>query len=438
MSERALAWSAAPRLGDRLDDINRWALVLLVVAVSVSTSATTVLFILSLLLYALSGNWQEKWFVIVASPLVRAAFGLLALMLLACGYGDATVPEALARVNKFDKLLLLPVMIYLFQTRAQREQALRWCGGSLLVILALSYWNTYFNPHADQYTVVPFYEHMTKSAEPAEVFRNHIYNGMTAVCLLFYALMRLVLTSRPRWYWGLVLVIPGWYLAGMSHGRTGWSLLVVLMIYFVCSAAYARNRMACKRLALGVSFIVVLFFSVGSGHLSQLFGKTMTHFSMATQPADQMSAKSKNTSVGERLQFVEVSLLLAQHRPWFGYGTGGFAGHYATAFRRYHDAYYLTIPTDNPHNEFVFWLVERGLLGVIALAYFIAMIGYGAGNDLPYSRFLGRALMWLTAAGALTNSILTDFGSGYWVCYFAALFAADPRRLARSSRQHGD
>lgn len=110
-----------------------------------------------------------------------------------------------------------------------------------------------------------------------------------------------------------------------------------------------------------------------------------------------------STNQGQRLEFWHRSLQAIQDAPWLGHGVGSWNKTYLE-----HGGAYPTV--SNPHQQFLLWAVEAGLVGLLALlAIFWAL--WRDARDLP--RPASHAL-WVVTGVSLGISMMNCpfFGAG--------------------------
>ena len=89
-----------------------------------------------------------------------------------------------------------------------------------------------------------------------------------------------------------------------------------------------------------------------------------------------------NTSSGERLIYWQTSLKAIAERPIFGYGSGGWNHEFQrlTEYKLNQSFYNV----DNPHQMFLLWAVEGGLIGLaLLLGMFFSVYMYSKTLPLP-------------------------------------------------------
>ena len=106
-----------------------------------------------------------------------------------------------------------------------------------------------------------------------------------------------------------------------------------------------------------------------------------------------------------------------------GYGTGSFAKAYRDRFGSAEQGWRGSVTTD-PHNQYLFILVENGLVGLAAFLMLLIVGFYAAKQPGPYRCVLqGALLAWCVSS--LFNSHFRTFPEGHLIwLFFGAMLAA--------------
>ncbi len=195
----------------------------------------------------------------------------------------------------------------------------------------------------------------------------------------------------------------------MVGGKTGYVVLLVLMVYFFIDWLKLKRGVIAAFVVIVLLAAVVFMFPS-----SQLHIRTVSIF-------DQLSGwhpeRADESSVGQRLEFYNNSLKIIRGNPVFGVGTGNFAAAYAktvegTRMDR----------TDNPHNEYLLTAVQLGLVGLAALLYmFFTQWRFGGKIYHPEERIMARGLVLAIVVGCLFNSFLKDYTEGLLYFWMSAM-----------------
>jgi hypothetical protein len=130
------------------------------------------------------------------------------------------------------------------------------------------------------------------------------------------------------------------------------------------------------------------------------------------------------TPMGIRAVLYENTLELVRERPWFGTGTGGFGVAYAAHVKdKYSD--WRVLPTVDPHNQYLFFLAEQGIVGLVAFLAFIiaALVDRGDGTR---ARIIAVGMLLAWCATSLLSSHFKTFSEGHLLTLFLGAMLASP------------
>jgi O-antigen ligase len=256
-------------------------------------------------------------------------------------------------------------------------------------------------------------------------FRKHAEHNMF-VGLGAFSVAVWLLPQRPgRWQ------ILGWLFFWLAcfdifclvQGRTGQVVFVPLLAWVVIDLVRRR------RLTLAAVTVAVAVASITPGILGRQ-SAVATGIEMAQQNIATYQEGRAKTSVAYRLDFAKTTWRMILERPWLGYGTGGFVPAYAD-YVSAHDPRQET--THNPHNDYLFYWVESGLAGLLAVIFFytaIILVAWRIGG----LRGIGLgALAMVWSVSGLAYSMLLDHPTRY--ALFALLAALITGPLPFGERQ---
>jgi O-antigen ligase len=131
----------------------------------------------------------------------------------------------------------------------------------------------------------------------------------------------------------------------------------------------------------------------------------------------QQGPLKEENSLGFRIDAWQKSVQAVAEKPLWGHGVG--------AWNQAYEAQGGTIPKANdPHQQFLLWAVESGLVGVALFAGFLTLLWRNA-LALPWSaRWCLRSVVAIEVLTGLVNSTLLGAGIGeFFLLLWAALLA---------------
>lgn len=191
---------------------------------------------------------------------------------------------------------------------------------------------------------------------------------------------------------------------GFLRGRTG---AVVGLALTTLAIVYELPRKYLWATLL-VPVVVVL---VGIGTSKTLRDRL---YDVKTEISAYSQGSSIDTSSGQRLMYWEVSGEIATQRPIFGHGSGSWNSEYRK--QQAGRAGVATLSSSDPHQLFLLWAVEGGLVGLTLLSAIFACIFYTARRFTTQNdRILTAALLGLVIS-SMFNSMIFGIGMGDYLC----------------------
>lgn len=389
-----------------------WSAIALGFAIPVSTAASNSLLALTVLLFCLSGDYREKYRAIAANPLALAMMVFCAAAALGCLYGPGSAAGKLHALGKYLTLLLVPVLVTLLSTRAQRISALAAFCAAMLLTLVLSYLIRFGWFPPDLFIAVRERDQTMWGVLNPVVFKLHITHGfLMAIAAYLLALAALQASSRKlRWAAAAGCALAAINVLLMVKGRTGYAVLALLAGYFVYC------RFGKKGLATAVAGLVLL-----STAAYQWSGAFHERVAITLAEAGQWQpGRGDQTSIGQRLEFYANSLDLIQAHPLLGVGTGGFEAAYAKRVQGTSMA-----PSSNPHNQYLMITVQLGLAGLAVLIWlYLTYWRQAARMSAPF-RQMARAVLLAVLVGNLFNSFMLDFTERMFFAWISGVLFAE-------------
>lgn len=337
---------------------------------------------------------------------------LLAAQILGSIYSPVDWSESLASAGKYGKLLLIPLVLIVIRRAQEAKEALA-CYLLAQSFVVFTSWLLYFG------VPVPWVPALRTSQ--ATVFSSYLDQ---AILTAGYAVV----------CWQMRGSFPGRYgrsvATGLSAlgalnvfialpGRTGQVCLLAALALHVMWALPLRWR------GLGVvspviALIALMFMSTQFHKGVMEIRDGITHFQ--PQQASLSSVDDKGISTRERLTFWYRSLQAIQERPILGYGTGAWQQQYYRLEGGKPSASSLMVR--NPHQEYLFWGVQLGMVGMgLLIAWFASMAWQSQKYDKKYGRPLA-AMLAVCSTACLFNSALYDGLVGDYFCAMLAILLA--------------
>lgn len=366
---------------------------LLMLAIPFSTSITVIVSFLLFFLWLLSRQFLTLGQLLLVNPVALFALLLFVLFVIGLGYSSAADSDALAMLGKYRKLLLLIILPAFLHSAAARRRTWSALFLGLIITLLSSY------AFALGILEPP---HPVKS--PTSI-KTHITHGLFVAFLAFYCAHQACSAGKYRLLY--IALIPAciYNLFFQVPGRSGQFILLLLALLFSYQRFQKKGLLAASFLTLGLSTLFIIY--------SDKAQRILAGFA-EVQSFLQTHSANISSSAGQRLTFWKHSLTLFLEKPWFGHGTGSFAGEYQRV------AALDSVLTHNPHNEYLMIAVQLGAAGLLCFLLFLFQ-QYKCSLQLPRkNRRLAQGVLLMLTANSLINSSFLDHTEGHW---FAALLA---------------
>lgn len=386
--------------------------VLLGLCIPITTSGTAICAVLLLALFVFGGEYKEK-FELIHHPIVWPTLIVIGVMGLSCFYGPATYHERISALTKLYKLLLPWIILYYISPNQQR-----------LLIFAV-FFSIFINVVAIYLNHFVLTDHIIAfSGGNHTAPRSTIFTGLMFSCAAFiYFSMASFVTRKPVQY-GLIILGLFTIVAelGLNNSRTGYVIeLTIIVALFI-----SRYRM--KGLFLGLTACILVV--VGFYHASPTFQSRTTQAVHVVH--GYMEGNDNRTSSAARLSFYFTTFQVFKQHPGkllTGCGAGSIVYSSEQARQKTLEQQpqlknYVTHSSfTNPHNQYIWFLMQSGLLGLGAFLVLL-VVYFRAAQELSHPLQRNNALILLLAfaSGSLFNSWMSDLGPSMFFCYLIPVF----------------
>lgn len=367
-------------------------LVMSSIAIPISTTGKSVFLALSLVGILLSSQHRYTLYHLLSYNWCRAGLFLFLVVLVSIFWSPANAKDKLWVLEKYTKLLYLPILAIGFQDPNTRRMSINAFLGAMIITCFFSIIK-YFELFGFEDIGVGF------------VFRNHIMtSSMMAFAAYICGLKFFHAKRRVRVVYGAIFLLLTYQLLFINGGRMGYIAFLLLMTLLMTQVLSRRQALA------GLIMICALFALTYA--ISPMFKNRVNSVIVDIQ---NYQHHSKDTAIGYRLQFHQYAFNLFKQSPWIGHGTASFP---------YHFNQEKPVPSWQhllePHSQYWLMAAEFGLLGEFALLVFFACLAR-ASLHLKTMRMMAFAVLIPFIVGNLSDSLLFYSGSGYFFIFFMAL-----------------
>ena len=336
------------------------------------------------LAWLLAGDWRQRWDAARGNAVSLPLLVLYAIILLGAVYTTAPWRVVLDHWLKYDKLLLMVIAISLLaQDGKTRERCWTAFTIAALFTLASSYLSIWWRlPWSRAQTLGWGGDH--------SVFKDYITQSVLMALLMLRGLY-LALRANVAWQRGAWLAVAALAFVcntQLLYGRTGYVATAVAVLAFVLALVPVR------RWWMALALVAVLL--AGAVLLSPT---TVPRVSLGLKELGEVPETT--TSIGPRLYFLHYGLDLFWQKPWLGWGTGAYHGEFC---RIATTPEWCAAGSFHPHNQFLFFMVEHGIPGLLAFAAVFAAALWQAARMERLDRAVAFAFVGVACVGSLTHS----------------------------------
>jgi O-antigen ligase len=357
-------------------------------AIPISTALTNISCSLAILLLLAEGQYKQKFNTLSQQPLAMVALLLFTVMSLGFLYTPVSLVEAGRMLDKYRKLLYIPLFILLFADEKTRRWGLYAFLTAMGVTLFLSYLMTLTGWSIGKGT-----------PQNAFVFKNYITQGLLMTLAAYF--LAVYAWQQQRWYWLIIILLALYNILFLSEGRTGYLIVFCLILLF----AYQTYRW--RGVIVGSLLLILL-----GGLIYSYSDVVKKRLESASANIHDYQQGETDTSIGLRLEFYKNSLVLIAQSPLWGHGTGSFRYEY----QQLAQLQGITATT-NPHNEYLMIGVQWGLIGMGLFIYLLYQLGLLAVYLQPPQSWMVQGLIVTIAVGCLVNSLILDTTEGHLFAY---------------------
>ena len=336
------------------------------------------------LAWLLAGDWRQRWDAARGNAVSLPLLVLYAIILLGAVYTTAPWRVVLDHWLKYDKLLLMVIAISLLaQDGKTRERCWTAFTIAALFTLASSYLSIWWRlPWSRAQTLGWGGDH--------SVFKDYITQSVLMALLMLRGLY-LALRANVAWQRGAWLAVAALAFVcntQLLYGRTGYVATAVAVLAFVLALVPVR------RWWMALALVAVLL--AGAVLLSPTI---VPRVALGLKELGEMPETT--TSIVPRLYFLHYGLDLFWQKPWLGWGTGAYHGEFC---RIATTPEWCAAGSFHPHNQFLFFMVEHGIPGLLAFAAVFAAALWQAARMERLDRAVAFAFVGVACVGSLTHS----------------------------------
>jgi hypothetical protein len=387
--------------------------VLLFFFLPISTAGSNIALALGVFLSIvfLNLDWRDNKFIYLKKqPFLIFAlfFSYLLLSFFLVGHSSVTISDGLL---KYQEIILMPLLAFLiFHPKDLSRVAIRAfliaMGATLLLSYLRGFGGLAFFTHFNLETLLT---RLGDESNPT-IFKWHItHNFFMAFATLLWAYFAIYFWQTRRVLaasFGLICLLGLFNIFFMIQGRVGYLVIFVALLYFFI------DKYRVKGFLVGMTilcFACLLLYIFSNNFYSRIY------LGLA-ELLNWNSIIPSTTSMGLRAEFIYQSLKIVSEHLFFGVGVGNFGQAYSA-----HALGSGFIQSENPHNQYILFLVETGLIGLGAFFYFNYICWNFSKHLSQFWMHATRIVLLSYGVANLFNSFLFDFAESLFFSAFMAL-----------------
>ncbi|MGC1183444.1 O-antigen ligase family protein [Legionella sp.] len=371
-------------------------IVLYVFSVPLSFSLKSIMSVLSIGAIILTPYYRKQLLEAFNTLWGRTAVIFFVYLIIACLWSDAPYSMRLQVIDKYSKLIYLPIFAVVFINPKTRRSVFNSYFAIMLLTCLVSL--------LKQKGWIVFGNMM----DSGEVFHNHIATGFMIALAVYFAAFLFFDVQINKWlraYYLLMVVFGSYQIFFLNTGRTGYVIYGFLMSLLIV------QKLSFKKALMG--------FMLFCSSLSLIYTLSPLMQSRTALLVNDIKSlhQHKDTSLGFRVQFHDYAHSLFKQHPIIGIGTGGFK----YRFSQDHPIPEWNKRLNDPHSQYWLTLAEQGIIGIIFLLIFYATLFMTAFKLNNENKSLILGILLAFCIGSFSDTILCYSTAGSLLIIFCAL-----------------
>jgi O-antigen ligase len=379
----------------------------------ISTAGSNIALALGVFLaiVSLSLDWKDNKFTHLKKQpflIYTLFFSYLLFTFLFVGDPSVNISDGLL---KYQEIIFMPLLAFLI---SHQKDSTSFAKRAFLIAMGLTLFFSYLISFSD-ITLLRYLDlesFLTKLGDQSNptIFKLHItHNFFMAFATLLWGYLAFYFWQTRKILatcFGFICLLGLFNIFFMVQGRTGYLVIFSALLYFFV------DKYRVKGFFVGVAilcFVCLFLYNFSNNFYSRI------NLGVA-ELLNWNSIIPSNTSMESRLEFIYQSLKIANEHLFFGVGIGNFGQAYAD-----HTLGSGFIQSKNPHNQYILFLVETGLIGLIAYFYLNYVCWKFSKHLSLFWMHATRIVLLSYGVANLFNSFLFDFSESLFFSVFMAL-----------------
>lgn len=337
----------------------RWSVVLLFFSLATSRSLFAIAGSLVFLGFIFEGQWRAKWEQLKNNKSIIFVFLMIAWFYITSLWTKSNDESFAYAVDTHWKLLLIPTIVFLIQNQKWKRRCWHgFCAGMMLLLAHV---------YAIGFIEIPW----SSSGMASGVFFNPVSQSVGLCIFSAFCLSKIFESTlnRDKLLWLIALIFASWAVLVISEQRIGYLLWLIgcSLILFLKLQPHHKKW--------GISLAVALFLIVYINN-----PKMQNRLGLAITEIQNYQFENDYTSIGGRLHMWYSSLQFISQAPLLGHGIGSYP---VISESHFQDDKMCEWGCRHPHNQYLFYATEFGLIGVIL--FFLVIFHSIKRNIIPNS-----------------------------------------------------
>ena len=396
----------------------KWSLIAMFFAFPISVALANVTMTLAVVLWLFSmrrADWMPFFSQAWSNPVSKPALFLALLVVVASFWSPASGPEIVGYFKKYSKFLILPIFMALLVEGPIRRRCWEAFGLAMLITLVSTWLNVWVDLPWSQTKNQGFGVDHT-------VFKDHISQGIMMSLFVCAAAMWAIKAERrgQAVLWWFVCVMSATSILVLSQGRTGYLGVFFSAVVFTLSILGGRIKAAvCTVMAAAV--LVVVVYAVSPQFQER------TNLALKEAHSSSLSAV---TSISARIETWRFMTTGSTKMTVLGAGTASYPVFAKSYFK---DPAFCAVVCPHPHNQFLLFYFELGLLGLAMFFWYIFAIVRRAFEVAPVHRGLMLGFVAILLVSNMTHSSFWLSTESHFFVVMTALMMASASRSGRAA-----
>ena len=345
------------------------------------------------------------------SLLNKVIYFSIAWILISTAWTPVDVDTAIYAFIKHAKILIIPLIVYISTSEKMGSKCLNYALYTQIGICIAS-WILAVKFSANQYLSGNFVS-LNLSGQNFNIFSESQLDQSIMFVVsasIIWHIRNTIPMSKWIIYTSVFLFLTN--VQFLANSRTGYVLAIASITLAICYLPAFKFKWATLVMA---PFLLISTLLLSSQQFSDRVNQVAHEVQSTEQP------ENLKTSSGWRLNAWQRSIEAFNDRPILGHGIGSWTYAAKKAEGDKGNDVFGKGNRSNPHQEYLLWAVEFGLVGILLKIIFIYSVFMSSKSNMPqYSNAINAVLLCIVMAG-LFNSVIFDDLIGDFLLIFLAL-----------------